>query len=249
MASRAPQITIREQERNLVRYLYEYKVAHTKQINRDIYPGITHQALYKRLNLLSRARLIRSGFHRELHGRLIYSLADQGFRMLSDASGIPKLRREWLSASPLHDLDLLEIGERLKRLKAVIQYWPENHLKGGLISELDPEVRELALLRPDAALKVRSGPDTVTVPLEYDRSLKFAPRYDALFKKYYARENIPGVLFIGKSEDLIRRIKTLEKGYRKDKPGKFFYSVLQGSTAPRETFIFTNLQNESLILS
>jgi DNA-binding HxlR family transcriptional regulator len=249
MPSRAPKINIREKERNLLRYLYEYKVANAKQINRDIYPGITHQALYKRLNLLARARLIRTGFHRELHGRLLYSLSGQGFRMFAGDTIILKLRHEWQSASPLHDLDLLEIGERLKRSKSVTEYWTENYLKSGLISEMDPDVREIASIRPDAALRIRSEGNRLVLPLEYERSLKFAPRYDALFKKYYARGNIPAVLFIAKTEDLARKVKALERRYRRDQPGKFLYTVLSEGDALCDMMKFTNLQNESLILS
>jgi hypothetical protein len=244
-----PKLHLRQVERDLIGYLYRYKVATSHQIARDIYRGISHQALYKRLNLLSRGRLIRTSHHRELGGRLLYSLGDTGFTLIKRESGDPKLRKESQSASPLHDLDLLDIGRRLRSCSVVTDYWSENLIKSAQVSGQDGDVRMLSLLRPDAIVRIKTKETELALPLEYERSLKFASRYDSLFKKYYARESVPAVLYIVKDEDMLKQIQSLEKKFLGQRKPKFFYSLLENLQATGEPARFANLQNESIVLN
>lgn len=249
MPKTPPKIRLRQVERDLLNYLYRYKVATSFQIARDIYPGISHQALYKRLNLLTKAKLIRSIHHRELGGRLLYSLEDSGFKLIQRESQDHRLRRESQSGSPLHDLDLLDIGTRLQTARAVMDYWSENLIKGNLVSGKDTEVRATSLLRPDAIVRIRGTGSEAVLPIEYERSLKFAPRYDSLFKKYYTRENVPGVLYVVQDEAMLRKIQGYERKFLGQRTPKFFYSLLAKLQTVGEPIRFTNLNDESIVLN
>ncbi|MFN9066315.1 MAG: hypothetical protein ACK5V3_03745, partial [Bdellovibrionales bacterium] len=97
-------IHIRDIEKRLFSYLFLNKVATSLQISRDVWKdSISHQALYKRLNLLLRYHYLEANYHKELGGRLVYSLhgkAMKEFRLIHT-----KLQRNQLkSDSVLHDL-------------------------------------------------------------------------------------------------------------------------------------------------
>jgi hypothetical protein len=239
---------IRDIDLRLFHYLYEYKVATSRQIARDIYPGISHQAIYKRLNLLIRIGLLQADYLRELGGRLTYSLSREGFRKFI-SQGDPGLRSEYQSASPLHDLDLLEIGECLKKLSQVSAYLPENVIKSGPPCQDGPALREIARLRPDAIVGLKLQEDTLFLPLEYERSLKYGHRYPPFFRKYYANADVSGVLFVTRDKPTSERIQALERAFLGEQTPKIYYATLDEltSSGPRGA-AFSNLRNEKLRL-
>lgn len=228
-------------------YLYSYKVATAKQIARDIYPSISHQALYKRLNLLIKIGLIEGNYLKELRGKLVYSLTQKCLReyFFKNQKGI---RKQTKSDSILHDLDLLDISQVLKASSQVSNYLMENVLKSGVAIDNFDGVEAIQKLAPDSILKLKLKDQPFTFALEYERSLKFSNRYNKFFNKYYASSFIDGVILVGRDLKMTKNLMAKEKSICDVVHRKFFYFNFEEMNNSNQTMSFSNLDGEAIEL-
>ncbi len=240
-------IHIRDIEINLFYYLYSYKVATAKQIARDIYPHISHQALYKRLNILIKTGLIDGNYIKELRGKLVYSLTQKCLRVyfFKNQKG---MRKQTKSDSILHDLDLLDISQTLKSSRLVSNYLTENVLKSGVSIDDYDEIDCIQKLAPDAIFKLKLKDQSFTFAIEYERNLKFSNRYNKFFNKYYANSFIDGVILIGRDLKITKTLMAKEKSICDVSHRKFFYLDLEKMNILNQTISFYNLNGEAIEL-
>lgn len=241
-------IRIREIEKKLFSYLFINKVATSLHLQRDIYPEISHQALYKRLNQLIKEGFLEADYHRELNGRLVYSLATKSLNDFLFAKSSKEFRRQLKSNSILHDLDLLDIRARLKEKASVKAYYSENLVQSGVELIDSDSIKSLKSFNFDAILKLQKSTGAFFIPVEYERTLKFSSRYRAYFKKIYASPNIEALFFIGKDEKLIQKIRSLEKSVLGSCLPKIFYSTLDQITNRDDSVSFVNQNKEHITL-
>lgn len=241
-------IHIREVEKRLFSYLFVNKVATSLQIARDVYRGVSHQALYKRLNKLIASGYLAANYHRELRGRLIYSLSPRAFHGFVKDGASSELRKQLKSDSVLHDLDLLDIKKKLKGLDSVAQYYAENVLRSG--SDLPDEdgLRAFRGHRFDAVLKIRRQSGDKLWALEYERSCKFSARYVSYFKRLYANCGVTAVLFVCRDGSTQKRITQLERSVLADNWPKVFYVLLPDVLQAEGFVTFENLNKEKITL-
>lgn len=245
MKSKAKPIHIREIEKKLFSYLFLNKVATASQIQRDIYINKSHQALYKRLNLLIKNDYLKANYNQELRGRLVYSLSKKAFQEFITGNDISKLREQLASNSILHDLDLVSIRTKMKTFCQLNVYYTENLIQSG-VETLDAEaIKDLKSYHFDAILKINRNNNEFLIPLEYERSLKFSSRYKEYFKKIYNRSEIKAILYIGYDQKVLTKIQSFEKACIKDQWPKIFYNTLDG-VLNSLSVTFTNLKNEKI---
>lgn len=240
-------IRIRDAEKNLFIYLFLNKVATSKQIQRDIYQGISHQALYKRLNRLIDSKYLSANYHKELNGRLVFSLSQKAFNEFVAGKSLKASRQQLASNSVLHDLDLVDISFKLKRLNMVRGFFTENFIRSELESLDEENLKELKGINFDAIIKVYKDGRTHFLPLEYERTLKFVSRYKDYFKKVYSRPEVSAILYICQSQKALEKIQSFEKAVLKEAWPKVFYSTLY-DFFKNTSVTFYNLKSESIIL-
>lgn len=241
-------IHIRDIDQKLFNYLFLNKVATSEQIKRDIFESISHQAIYKRLNKLMKFGYITANYHKELNGRLVYSLTTKTFNQYIDGKSYLSKTKQLLSNSILHDLDLVDIRCKLKRFKQVKDYYTENLLKSGLSSLDAKTLEDFKGFQFDAIININRGSQIFLLPLEYERSLKFAARYLEYFKKLYARPEISAILYIGHNQKMLHKIQSYEKSMVQNAWPKVFYISLS-DLLDHNTVSFQNIKNEKITLN
>lgn len=239
-------IHIRDIEKELFRYLFNNKVATSLQISRDIWKSsISHQALYKRLNLLIKAKFIEANYHKELGGRLVYSLHCHAMRELGLVQS--KLARQQLkSDSVLHDLALNDIRQCLTGFESIHECYTENALRSGIELLDDESLMEFKKFNFDAVVKVHKQNEFVYLPLEFERSLKFDSRYRQYFKKLYCENQIKAILFVAQTKKILEHIQSLERISAKNYWPKTFYLLVDDLFKPSESVSFSNLNQERI---
>lgn len=236
-----------EQDKNLIHYLHEVKVATYEQIKRDIYPDYHFKSVCNRIYRLENNHLVHGWCDRVIgKGCRLISLTKQGFSRFV-AKGLEK-RIELNSDAIKHDLRLGDIRYRLKRASKVLDYHSENQLQTWPIGVYDVKVGRLANLNCDAVVSVRFPDDTLHLPLEYGASSKSDRRYEPLVKRYYARDDVPAVLYVCENETVLNKISRIETElFPSDQPKFFFKHV--SDLFEDETMSFGNCHNFPLKLN
>lgn len=246
---KASGIHIREVEKKLFSYLFINKVATSKQIARDLYNQISHQALYKRLNQLIKLKLIEATYHKELCGSLVYNLTPLAASKYLGLSKTKGMRMQLKSQAILHDLDLLDLRCRLKQLSIVEKVYSENLLLSHFELQDEEVLTSFRDFHFDGVLKILSQNQSYFLPLEYERSVKFASRYESYFKRIYANNAIQGLLFICKDENILKLLRSKEEQFAKEILRKVFYANLSDVLNSQNSVSFENLNREKIILS
>lgn len=240
-------IQIRDVEKKLFSYLFLNKVATSLQIQRDIYLDISHQALYKRLNLLMEAGYLSANYHKELRGRLVYSLTKKALEVFVLGKSSKEFREQLKSNSVLHDLDLVDVRSKLKSFKMVEGYYTENLIRSGIEIDQIENVKELKSFNFDAILKIKKDSKIHLLALEYERTLKFSTRYQNYFKRVYSRPEITAILYITQNQKTLDKIQGLEKAIIQNHWPKVFYISLNDLLAGKQA-TFINLKSEKITL-
>lgn len=240
-------IQIRDVEKKLFSYLFLNKVSISTQIQRDVFSDISHQALYKRLNLLIESGFLTANYHKELKGRLVYSLTKKSFAEFVTGDSSNDLRQQLQSNSILHDLDLVDIRSKLKTFKMVESYYSENLIRSGISLVENEALKEFKSFNFDAVVKINKDGKNHLLALEYERTLKFSTRYQDYFKKVYSRPDVSAILYICQNKKTQDKIQKLEKAMIQNHWPKVFYTSLNGILA-NTTATFLNLKNEKITL-
>lgn len=240
-------IHIREIDLKFFKYLYSSKVATSSQIARDIYTGISHQALYKRLNKMIKLKIIEARYIKELGGRLVYSLSKRTLEeyFLDKRKGN---RQQTKSDSILHDLDLLDIKQMFLKSNNVSAFTTENVLLSGIELNGFSSIESIRRLSPDALLNLKINSELFCFALEYERSLKFSNRYNKFFSKYYANNFVDGVLLIGRDLKMTKNLMAKEESIMANSQRKFFYCDLETITNAKNKLEFINLSGDVIVL-
>lgn len=240
-------IHIRDLEKNLFKYLFLNKVSTSVQIQRDIYRGISHQALYKRLNQLIGFGYLSANYHKELGGRLVYSLSPKGFTDYISGKSVKDFRKQIQSNSIEHDVDLADIKSKLCGFKMVSGYFTENFIQSRFESLDDEKLSGFKGINFDAVVKVNKDGKEHLLPPEYERTLKFVSRYNDYFRKVYSRQEVAAILYICSSQSVLEKIQKYEQMALGNNWPKVFYSTLDG-ILNSSSATFYNLKKETIIL-
>lgn len=240
-------IQIREVEKKLFSYLFLNKVATSTQIQRDIFKSISHQAMYKRLNLLIGLGYLTANYHRELKGRLVYSLTKKSLEEFVIGNSSSELRQQLQSNSVLHDLDLVDIRSKIKSFIMVETYYTENLIRSGITLIDSEQIKEFRNFYFDAIVKLNKAGKIHFLALEYERTLKFSSRYQDYFKKVYSRPEVSAILYICQNQKVLQKIQGFEQKEIQNNWPKVFYATLD-AILTNSNIIFLNLKGEKITL-
>jgi len=125
---------VTERDRNLFDYLFENKVATVEDIRHDIFNNASKALVYKRLGKLERSELIqRSAYSLEDKLFHVYSVTEKSYERFIVIIKEDIRRRQLKSDTIEHDLALVDIKRRLKKLVRIKNYFSENQLQSNKI--------------------------------------------------------------------------------------------------------------------
>ena len=224
MRSHRSTVFIRNKDLGFFRYLFAFKVATVEQISRDIYPGLTLNAIRKRVNRMIDEGLISSQYEEDLAGKLVYTLGPRGLH--DYILGGTHARQEWRSANVSHDVTLVDIAHKLQSSAKVKLYYPEHLLKTGIGVASQLPLDLFRDLRPDGLAKLGFLNGDFHVAIEYEASFKKRSRYEAKFRAYQTSSDVAGVLYVSDDQELISYLKSTELKLTPAADSKFYYQSL-----------------------
>lgn len=208
-----------DRDKALFRYLFLQKLARISDIRQDIFSGASRQAVHRRVHKLLVEGYIDCNYLRGSEGSLVYSLTKKTFK---EIIGEKTLSREQIkSASPIHDLALIEIKRILLNQTRVRSFYPENGLAAGLFDE-EADLKSLRGLNSDAIVEIEFEGKLQLLPLEYEASEKFSARYERTVRRYYQNPGVQAVLLLANDNRIIKKIMRAE--IREKAPHRFFYA-------------------------
>ncbi|MBF0300313.1 MAG: hypothetical protein HQK51_16455 [Oligoflexia bacterium] len=146
------------------------KVALPNQINRDVFENLSMPNVYRRLQRLTDEQLVlHHYFTWERKPFRAFSLTPQGFKTFVGGDDANHIRKQLRSENVIHDVQLVDIQNRFKKLSMVLEYYPENYLRSNCDHARIVLKENLHNINSDALLKIRFSKDDHYVPL----SLKF----------------------------------------------------------------------------
>ena len=245
-----PQEILTEKRLKILQHLFSFSASTVEQVRRDVLGNCSLTFAYYELGTLQKKGFVEKMFFcKKGRAKGAYVLTAKGFMHFSLFEEEEIQGRKFLPASLLHDLALVDIASRLKRISAVRSYYTENVLlaKGG--SLLGEEKRELLTLRPDALMELRREGKGFFFAVEYEASRKYGDRLEEKINRFYDCPEIYGCLFVCKEKELIDRMKTVEKRENPKARPKIYYGLLEDLQKEQEEMVFFGKDGAKLMLS
>lgn len=227
-------------------YLFSYKVMTTKQVWKYPFKGKANiNNVRKRIkryldhDLIKARAIVFEGVMQR-----IFSLTPKGLQELKDHRGLELHRNQLESNSIIHDLNLVEIGERLKGHSEVINYFTENEIQ--CLYEDDSEHEWPKILNSDGFLELKRGHTIFNIAVEYEHSSNSKAKYRCLVEDYYYPDQINIVLFLYRKDWIKKAILQKENEDYSNCIPRFYFLKIGSDNIDLERVIFENRKAQKL---
>ncbi|MCT4641501.1 MAG: hypothetical protein N4A33_04330 [Bacteriovoracaceae bacterium] len=212
-------ISITNWEIDLFNYLHENKVATVDQIFRDLPKYKTRKSLIWRLWKLKKLGYLTGQYNTDHNGLNVYNLTKKTFRRFISKDRF--VRMELKSNSVLHDIELVDIRHKIMNMIKVNEYYTENFHQAWEYINFD-----FGTPIPDTIIDVNKKDGKYIFGIEYEASAKSKKRYEDIIRSYYNEEKIHFVIYICKTESLLKKIQKIEHKLYPTKYKRLFYVTL-----------------------
>lgn len=240
-------IHITERDILLFDLLFQYKVATARQILQFCYKESSLNNVRYRLKRLCNVHLIQSFSHKQGNDSVfIYSLTNKGLRFICHKYPEYKRSLKLKSEVPEHDLVLLEIGQRLKKIDSFEDYLTENLLQANP-NFLDHETfGHFAQFRSDAFAHFKYKSKRYRAAIEYENTPKAFKRYEKLVSNYYLSSQVDMIFYFYKEKSIHRNICKIEESNWKENQRKFYFCDIEKFNNDQSKITFLNSLGNSL---
>lgn len=249
MRKKSHGVRLTERDLDLFLFLFKYKVGTIKQLAKYSFKGASYKASALRLSRLVKYGYLTKNFSGQCDDwRFYYSLTDKSFPLVKEKIPYTLIREQKKSNHPLHDLDLVEIGEWLKGRSLVQEFIPENILQccEGLIDS--EEYMDFSRVHSDGAFKIQIKDECFRLALEYESTVKSKQRIrDKLFE-YLPLDGIRAIVYVCKNNSIEQSIRQFEKEVFTNDIPRVYYCQLDKILFFPENVAFTDSHNGKFIL-
>ncbi|MGK5085318.1 hypothetical protein WDW37_18690 [Bdellovibrionota bacterium FG-1] len=189
-------LNLNPRDRELLYFLWKWKVCTTAGIARAIFPSFTPQSAYVRLWQLERASFIQCNSDRIARCH-IWTLTRQGFERVQKT--LPPLKEEgFKSENLLHDLvtTAIHLGNFMHNVPDGTALFSEQELRRLPLEFYPPWVPRSDRHRPDGYWYVPIGRPMATVALEVELSRKKEVEYEIIADFYAGEPQVIRVLWL-----------------------------------------------------
>lgn len=217
---------ITDRDKEFIRYLHAVKISTYERAKRDIYYEYHPESVANRIRKLIKAGIIEGKrIHRYENGRQLLNITKAGFKRFIKDEEIKKI--ELKSDSIVHDLKLVDIRYAIMNTKMVKAYHTENEVQTWGECNFEGMSHYFKQMNTDGVITIDTGREPLCIALEYENTQKTDIRYEQLLKHYYYYDDIPVVLYVARRNSILKKLKRIEREYRKSKGYKFYYSLEQ----------------------
>lgn len=249
MRKRLCKVKITKRDFDLFFFLFKYKVGTIRQLATYPFEKASYSASRLRLNRLVKGGYLKRNVVDQYRlWRSYYSLTDKSFSLLADEMPYTIIRGQRDSNHPLHDLDLVDVGEWIKGRSLVEEYIPENLLQCCEELSLSGEYMDFSQIRSDGAFKIKLKDECFKLALEYESSLKSKQRIRDKLSDYLPLDHIRAVFYVCKDESIEQSIRQIEKEVFTDSIPRVYYCQLNQILSSQRKVTFTDSHNGKFLL-
>ena len=224
----AQEAVLGARQTDILEHLAEFCVSTAEQINRDVFGGLHSSLVYRELRRLRGKKLLDvEYFERNGRAKGAYVLTPRGMDYLALLEPEVRRTKRIRPQALLHDLELVDIAHRLRKLRAVKRYHTENRLISGTADVPGDKAGRFADLRPDALMELERDGKGYFFAVEYEASRKYEDRTAEKINRYYDTPEVFGLLLITKTGELADRIRATEKKNNPEAKAKVYYGTLE----------------------
>ena len=242
-------VLLTERDTRLFGFLFRYKVVTLKQLVKYLFKGASYKTASARLcRLIKDGYLEKSYLGENEYGRFGYSLTNKACLVLEQRWGNEIHRQQTKSDHPAHDVVLVEIGERARKMSLVEKYVQENILQCCPDLLPSPRYEAFSKVHSDAGLKVVIKEKPFYLALEYEAILKSKARIKDKLFEYALRDEIRAILYICKDVKIEKALRKMEKEFWTGSKGIIYYIQLKDVLKKDTEWLFTNSEGTRFCL-
>lgn len=214
-------VVLSKRDIEMMKAIFEHRILTYEQLAHQFFASCDTSTARKRVN-----KLFREGYLKKrtldlaCGARRAAMLSNKGWLEIESKWDFvidnPHLRTE----SPEHDVMLAEVVFRLRRLKSFKSFASENMLQTSLTLISNPAFKELSLLQADGGLSVVDGNSSESVfAFEYELNKKSPERYQEKLMSYYRTNELAGVLYVCRTQEILDSIARCDRAVCRDRTG------------------------------
>ena len=241
MKKRFKGVALTKRDRDLFTFLFRYKVANIKQVEKYFFKGASYLTTLKRLNRLVKYGYLEKRYSTKGEGwRSYYSLGDNALSIVKEDLPYDIFGKQSKSNHPEHDLTLVEIGEGIKKKSLVSEYVTENVLQCCKEFAYSLDYEPFTKVHADGAFKVILEGQPFYVALEYEATVKSKFRIRQKLFEYLPQSKVRAIFYVCKNVQIEKSIRKIEKEVFKGMVAKVYYTQLKDVLSTKKTWTFEN---------
>lgn len=230
---------------DILEHLFAFSASTAEQIGRDVLKNVSPTFVYSEMRHLERMGFVgRVYFNKNGRAKGAYILTKKGFGYLEQSYDGDIRIKKFKPQSLIHEIELVDIAFRLRRLGALKSYRTENQLTADAACISDEQKKEISSLRPDALMELEKDGRGYYFAVEYEANRKYGDRIGEKIDRYYGCGELFGCLFIGRNRDIIERTKAVERREKSGCRGKIYYGILEDVKNEGKELVFLNKDGE-----
>lgn len=220
------------------------------QISTECFPSVSRQNVARRL-----VKLTRYGF---LERRIVcsvetgdfpaYAIAPKALEVVRARYPFSIVKEYCKSDSVEHDVELVNVRNRLRSFRSVVGYYTENMLQACEDFSGTDVFAAFKKQNTDAAVEIRKNGKVTVVGLEFERSEKSFERYVRKLRGYYLDSRTAVILYVCRSIAIQKVLKRAEASVMGRNRPRCFFVLLGDVLQTNEKCIFTNLNGDTITL-
>lgn len=239
-----------ERDKQIFVRVFENRVMSRAQIEAEFFSGVARQTFTARL-----LKLVQYGF---LERKVVtsYEVGDfQAYSITPKALEVVRARypfrivKEFCKSDSVeHDVELVNVRNRLRALRSVAAYYTENMLQACEDFSGQETFAAFKKQNTDVVLEIRKNGKIAVVGLEFERSEKVFDRYTKKLFSYYSDSSTAIVFYVCRSPAIERVIVRAEAAVMGSNRPRCFYASLEDVLKPNEKCTFRNLKGDTITL-
>lgn len=220
------------------------------QIGAEYFPSVARQNVARRF-----AKLVRYGF---LERRIVcsadlgdfpaYSITPKALEVVKARYPIRIVKDYFKSDSVEHDIELVNVRNRLRMLRSVVNYYTENVLQACEDFSATDALVAFKKQNTDAALEIRKNGRVNIIGLEFEKSEKAFDRYARKLRSYYSEPHAAVILYVCRNAAIQRTLARAEASVMGLQRPRCFYAFLVDVLQANEKCTFMNLKGDTITL-
>ena len=221
-----------------------------EQVGAEFFPSVARQNVLRRLAKLAHYGLLARRLVNPFGACDIsaFSITPRALETVKARYPFRIVKDYCKSDSFEHDVELVNVRNRLRAFRSVAGYYTENMLQACEDFSVSDSFMPFKKQNTDAAIEIRKNGKIILVGLEFERSEKIFDRYTKKLFGYYSDSRTAVILYICKSLAIQRVVARAESSVMGTNRPRCFYTLLEDVLKPNEKCIFKSLKGDTITL-